>query len=205
MIGLVLRACAIMVMSLLLLAAPRAAVAQDDLATVAAGLAGGFDEKIAAIEKLATLGDPKAVPLLQALNDGTLLVRDSDNRLAIERNKAAFDALTGEALGPSDTGFEAVRLNNRVRGVLRGALGTLQLASPDRALRLAAAIDVFKTRSVENLPLIEKALARETDSQVRAQLQTSFAATQLLSDKPADRLAGAQAKGRAPRPRAPPP
>jgi urea transport system permease protein len=193
MIGLVLRACAIMVVSLLLLSAPRAAVAQDDVAAAAAGLAGGFDEKIAAIEKLAALGDPKAVPLLQALNDGTLLVRDSDNRLAIERDKTAFDALTGEALGPSDTGFEAVRLNNRVRGVLRGALGTLQLASPDRAQRLAAASDVFKTRSVENLPLIEKALARETDSQVRAQLRTSFAATQLLSDKPADRLAGATA------------
>ncbi len=182
-----------MLVSLLLLAAPRGALAQDDFAAAAAGLAGDFTEKIQAIEKLATLGDARAVPLLQALSDSALLVRDSDKRLAIERDKIAYDALTGDALGPSASGFEAMRLNNRVRGVLRGALGTLQLSSPDRALRLAAAIDVFKTRSVENLPLIQQALTRETDAGVRAQLQTSLAATQLLSDKPEDRLAGAKA------------
>src|SRR3954471_14011920 len=80
-------------------AIPRTAGAQDAFAAATAGLAGDFSEKIEAVEKLAALGDGRAVPILQALGDGTLLVRDSDKRLAIERDKTAIDALTGEALG----------------------------------------------------------------------------------------------------------
>jgi urea transport system permease protein len=183
----------LLVACLLALAAPHAASAQDAFAEAAAGLAGSYDDKIAAIDKLTALGDPRAVALLQALSDGNLLVHDGDDRLAIERDKTAYDAITGENLGPSDDGFQTAMVNNRVRGVLRGALGTMQLMSPDPAQRLAAAIDVFKTRSLENLPLIAQALEHETNARVRAQLQIDLAATQLLSDKLEDRLAGVKA------------
>ena len=194
MMALVLRAFfATILVCIAVLAAPRGALAQDAFVEAIAGLGGDFSEKIEAIEKLAALGDGRAVPLLQALGDGALLVRDSDKRLAIERDKTAFDALTGESLGPSDQGFETARVNNRVRGVIRGALGRLQLVSPDRAQRLAAAVDVLKTRSADNLPLLQQALAQETDADVRAQIQTALAATQLLSDKPEIRMTGAKA------------
>jgi len=193
MMAFVSRACVLLVACLVLLAAPRGAWAQDAFAEAAAGLAGSFDDKIAAIDKLAALGDPRAVPLLQALSDGNLLVHEGDNKLAIERDKTAYDAVTNQKLGPSDAGYDTARVNNRVRGVLRGALGRLQLVSPDRAQRLAAAIDVFKTRSIDNLPIIQGALARESDPEIRAQLQVSLGATQLLSDKPEDRLAGVKA------------
>jgi urea transport system permease protein len=191
----VLRVLAFLLCCLLSVATPRGAAAQDPFAEALAGLAGDFSDKIEAIEKLAALGDGRAVPILQALGDGALLVRDSDKRLAIERDKTAFDALTGESLGPSDKGFDTARVNNRVRGVIRGALGRLQLVSPDRAQRLAAAVGVLKTRSADNLALLEQALAQETDADVRAQLATALAATQLLSDKPEVRVAGAQALG----------
>ena len=189
----VLRIFVFLLCCVLMAAMPRAASAQDAFATAAAGLAGGFSDKVDAIGKLAALGDARAVPLLKALNDGALLVRESDKRLAIERDKTAYDAFTGESLGPSDTGFDTAMINNRVRGVLRGALGHLQLVSPNRADRMAAAIDVLKTRSIENLPVLEQALSQETDPDVRAQLQISLAATKLLSDKPDDRIAAAQA------------
>lgn len=48
---------------------------------------------------------------------------------------------------------EALRINNRVRMALRGALGRLQLVSPD------AAEAVFRSRSAENVPLLDAALA----------------------------------------------
>jgi len=82
-----MRLCALIVGCLLLAAGPRDAFAQDPFAAAAAGLAGDFSEKIEAIERLSALGDGRAVPLLQALNDGSLLVRESDRRLAIERDK----------------------------------------------------------------------------------------------------------------------
>ncbi|MBV8576851.1 MAG: urea ABC transporter permease subunit UrtB, partial [Acetobacteraceae bacterium] len=189
----VLRILPFLLCCLLALALPRAVVAQDPFAAASAGLAGDFSDKIEAIEKLAALGDGRAVPILQALNDGALLVRDGDKRLAIERDKTAFDALTNEQLGSSATGFETARVNNRVRGVIRGALGRLQLVSPDRAQRLAAVADVLQSRSADNLPLLEQALAQEPDAEVRVQLQIALAATQLLSDKPEMRSAGIQA------------
>src|SRR4051794_12925923 len=152
----VLRTLTFLLCCLLAIALPRDAAAQDPFTAALPGLAGDFSEKIEAIEKLAALSDGRAVPILQALNDGNLLVRESDKRLAIERDKAAFDALTNEALGPSATGFETARVNNRVRGVLRGALGRLQLVSPDRAQRLAAVNSVVQSRAADNLPLLEQ-------------------------------------------------
>src|SRR5258706_8330752 len=105
----VLRAFALLLCCLLACATPRGAVAQDPFTAALAGLSGDFSEKIDAIEKLAALGDGRAVPILQALGDGPLLVQESDKRLAIERDKTAFDALTNQALGPADQGFETAR------------------------------------------------------------------------------------------------
>ena len=70
----VLRILPLLLCCLLALALPRAAAAQDPFAAAAAGLAGDFSEKIEAIEKLAALGYGRAVPILQALGDGNLLV-----------------------------------------------------------------------------------------------------------------------------------
>ena len=110
--------------------------------------------------------------------------------VVIARDAAAIDAVTGEPAGAIEAGGEAVRLNNRLRGAIRGALGRLMIFSPEPEERLAAAIGVYKTRSVENLPLLEKALAVENDPRVRAQLQISLAATQVLSPEQTHRLAG---------------
>jgi len=164
----------------------------DPFADAVAALgADGFAARAAAVERLADLGDPRAVPVLRAMSEGQLLVRKADGALAIQDGTRAYDPVTNQTLvsfNPDD--YETVRLNNRLRSTLRGALGRLVLFSPDPRERLEAAIGVFKTRSVENLPLLRKAIAAETDADVLAQLRLSLAATQLLSDDRAERLAG---------------
>jgi urea transport system permease protein len=149
-----------------------------------------FGERIAAVEKLAAIGDPRAVPLLRALNDGALVVRKPDNLVLIVRDGAAIDPATQQKIGDSQSGDDVVRVNNRLRGVIRGALGRLMLFSPETDERLAAAIGVYKTRAVENLPLLKKAVEAEKDPRVLAQLRLSLAATQVLSPDKAERLAG---------------
>ena len=158
--------------------------------TVAKMASGGFAERIAAVEALAELGDPRGVAVLRALNDGNLYVREAGGQVVIARDAAAIDAVTGEPAGAIEAGGEAVRLNNRLRGAIRGALGRLMIFSPDPDERLTAAIGVYKTRSIDNLPLLEKALTAEKDPRVRAQLQISLAATRVLSPERAHRLAG---------------
>jgi urea transport system permease protein len=149
-----------------------------------------FGERIAAVEKLAAIGDPRAVPLLQALNDGALVVRKPDDQVLIVRDGAATDPVTQQRIGSAQSTDEVVRVNNRLRGVIRGALGRLMLFSPEIDERLAAAVGVYKTRSIENLPLLKKAVETEKDGRVLGQLRLSLAATQVLSSDKAERLAG---------------
>jgi len=138
-----------------------------DLTPLVAPLAGGsFAEKIEAVGNLAASGEVRAVAILEALADGRLMVLAADNRLLIASpNGASFaDAVTGNVVaGVSADSASAVTVNNRLRGIVRGALGGVTLLSPDREQRLRAAGAVLKSRSLDLLPILERAAASETD------------------------------------------
>jgi urea transport system permease protein len=173
---------------LLLLALP--AAAQDAFQSALAGLAGGFGQQAEAVERLGALGDPRALPVLRALSEGRLL-KTPDGTLLLPGADGPVAAAAGT---PADAaGAEAVRVNNRVRVALRGALGRLQILSPDPNERLAAAEAVFRSRSAENVPLLESALAQEAQPRIRAQMELALAASRLVAaDAGAKRAAIAQ-------------
>jgi urea transport system permease protein len=149
--------------------------AQDEFNATALRLGGSFGEQAEAVEKLGLSGDPRALPLLQALADGKL-ARMPDGALRI----GDADALTG---APADaTGASPVRINNRVRAALRSALGRLQIVSPDPAERLRAADGILRSRSAQDLPLLDAALARETVPRIRERLVLAQGAARLASD-----------------------
>lgn len=129
----------IIMLAVLLLALP--ARAQDAFTDALAGLAGGFGAQAEAAERLGALGDPRAIVVLRALSDNRLRKR-TDGTLLIQDGAVATLAATGETA--DTTGTEPVRINNRVRVAIRGALGRLQLVSPDPTERLAAAEAVFR-------------------------------------------------------------
>ncbi|MFC7474088.1 urea ABC transporter permease subunit UrtB [Dankookia sp. GCM10030260] len=161
---------------LLLLALP--ARAQDAFTAVLPGLAGGFSDIAATVDRLGALGDPRALPVLQALQEGRLQ-KTADGRLLLPEGAGFLDTATGQ---PADAvGAETVRLNNRVRQALRGALGRLQLVSPDPAQRGAAAEAIFRGRSAEDVPRLQAAIAREQIPEVRAKLELALAAAQLVA------------------------
>jgi urea transport system permease protein len=171
----------------LLLVAAAPARAQDAFSAALPGLAGGFGQIAEAVEKLGASADPRALPLLQALQDGRLLKRE-DGTLLLQTDAGTTEVLSGRPAEAGDT--EAVRVNNRVRGALRGALGSLQILSTDPDERLKAAEDVFRSRSAQNIAPLEAALARETIPAIRAQLELSLAASRLASPDNAVRLQG---------------
>lgn len=178
---------ALLVSLLLLLAAPLARA--DDFAAALAPLANdSYGDTVGVIERLAGLGDARAVPLLRALGDGSLLVRKADKAVMIAAGGKATDAVTG---APADAaGAEAVRVNNRVRVAVRGALGRLSLYAPDPAERLEAARSVLKTRSVDNVPLLEKSIETEKDPAILAVKRLALAASRLMSPERDVQLAG---------------
>ncbi len=150
--------------------------AQGGFETALPGLAGGFAQQAEAVERLGAIGDPRAVPILRALSDGRLQKR-ADGGLLIVEGGAVRDALTGAA---AEAG-EVVRINNRVRGALRGAFGRLQLLSPDPAERVAAADGLFRARSPENIALLEDAVGRESDAAIRQRMTLALAASRLAA------------------------
>ncbi len=166
---------------LLILGAALPARAQDAFIAALPGLFGGFNDIAASVDRLGSAGDPRALPLLRALADGRLLKREA--ALFIRTETAATDAVTGATADAA--GAEVIRLNNRVRVALRGAIGRLALVSPDASERAAAAAAVFRSRSAENIPILEAALARESVPRIRAQMELSLAASRLIAPDPA--------------------
>jgi urea transport system permease protein len=156
--------------------------------------ADSYDAKAQAVERLAALGDERAIPILAAMADGRLFVRASDGALVIGAKEGRDYRLTG-ALDGRDHGvassreLDKVKVNNRVRGAIKAALGRLQLqdASPQR--RLAAVDDMLRERSPEAAAMLRAALEAETEPQVRAAMAFGVAAMDLAGDDPERRLA----------------
>jgi urea transport system permease protein len=146
---------------------------------------GKFSDTEKAIEATAASGDPRGAAILQALLDGNLVRAKDTGRLLIEGGGGLVDALDGSAVvDPGDT--VKIRINNKLRGLLRAAIGRFGLESQDPAQRLAAVDGALRDRSPEARARIEAALAKETDPRVKDAL--AFAASVLAlssDDKPA--------------------
>jgi len=182
-------------LSLALSAGVRAAQVAD----VAAELkTGGFKQKADVVGRLASLGDPKVIPLLEALRDGRLYHRKTDGRLVITEKAGKgyrlTDALSGELLGGAKRrAVKKVRVNNRVRGAIKAALSQLDLFSADPHRRLAAAQSALSHGSGRMIGLLENALSAETDAAVRESMEFALLGARLKAGSTAERLAAVAA------------
>ncbi len=169
-----------------------------DLAGAVLALAGdGFAAKEKAIVALGKLGDPRAVPILQALS-GDRLRQAPDGRIVLLATAGGTTRLTDPVSGQelkdlAPDSLDRIIVNNRLRGAIEAALGALTLFSPDPAARLAAAQDVLKHPSGDNVALLEKAMAAEQDGEIRAAMQRSLFGARLFAGSREERLAAIRA------------
>jgi urea transport system permease protein len=159
---------------------------------------GEGDERIEAIGALVTEGDPQALDVLKALAEGEMQtsLQPSGKRVLIVRGGKAVDAVTREAVAPVPSDAEDVVANNRLRAAIGDALAVLKLLSPDRAERLASARVLAGGANAAMLPLVEKALAKESDGEIRALLEMIAAGMQLGAESRDARLAAIRTLGR---------
>lgn len=151
-----------------------------------------FGDTADAIDTLSASGDPRTGPLLEALKDQRLLYSADARRVFIkDKSDRLTDAASGAIVATSPADIEKVRLNNRVRGMLDGALGSLTLMAKEPGRRFDAAQAVFKSRDAGALPNIDKALEKEADARVRKALTEARAAILLSSAEtsPDDKIA----------------
>jgi urea transport system permease protein len=173
----------------IVLATPHVLAADATPAMVDALGPGSFQDREAAMAALVATGDPRVVPVLQALSDGNLYLRKSDNKVALGA-KATGGLVLKEPLDGSDLGTVAtgdvdkIKVNNGLRGKIRTAIGQMTLLSTDRAVRLSAAQSVLKTADPNTLELLNKALAVETDPQIKTTMELAQAVIVLKTDAP---------------------
>jgi urea transport system permease protein len=149
------------------------------------------DARVEAIAKIGALANDDATRLLNALKNDALYATPNGRVLIVTDDKA-YDPATG-VTGPVPEGADGVMVNNRLRGAVDDALSALKLFSPDRALRLAAVTELQKSVTLAQAPLIDKALARETDPEILPLLQLVAATANLQSPDAAKRRLAVEA------------
>jgi urea transport system permease protein len=154
---------------------------------------GEGEERIDAIAALVAEGDPRALQVLSALAEGEL--QTAGKRVLIVKGNEASDAVTGEKLAALPAEREDVVANNRLRAAVQGALAALKLASPERAARLAAARELSGAADAAALPLVQKALEKEKDTDIRTLLTHIAATLELKAGDVKTRLAAVRTLG----------
>jgi urea transport system permease protein len=135
-----------------------------------------FPKTEAALAAVAASGDAQAAAVIHALKDGKLVFDPATKQVYIKADSGLLDAATGQPATATPDGLKAVRMNNKIRGLVAAAVGSLTLMSADAGQRLAAAQAVFKSRDASALPAVEAALAKETDPKIKQALIEARAA-----------------------------
>jgi urea transport system permease protein len=179
--------------ALLALAAPAAQAAGGLKELVARLGADDFSAKIEAVGALGAFGDAQAVTALKALADGQLYTT-AEHQVVIAEPAgdgfSIFDPIDHSSLGsaPGDA-LDKVRVNNRLRGAIEAALGSLTRYSANPEERLAAAQEALRHASAGAAEGLAKALSDEKEPQVRDALALALAAARLAGGSREERLA----------------
>src|ERR1700748_2911864 len=146
-----------------------------------------FSDTEEAIGIVAGSGNPQSFPIISALQEGRLSADPDTKKVFLTQGDGKIiDAATGAAVDRLPDNAAAVRLNNRLRRTVEAALGSLTLLSPDPAKRIAAAQSVLKSHEESALPVIEGALAKETNRSVKAAFAEARAAILLYKSDASD-------------------
>jgi urea transport system permease protein len=175
-----LRALLTFMVALAGLAAPASADLKSALARLGED---SFPETAKAIEEIASSNAPNAADILAAMGDRRLLIDAASKSVFVNSTSGAItDAATGAAAN-APASAQPVRINNRLRGAIEAALGSLTLKASDPAKRIQAADALFKSRDEKSLAALEAALAGEKDPAVKDAFERARAAIVLTDSK----------------------
>jgi urea transport system permease protein len=150
---------------------------------------GENEERITALGESLQRGDTGLAVFVQAMLDDA--VKYTDDKVIVVRDDVATDAATGAPTTLPDNAEDVIN-SNQMRRELESAIAVLNLFSKDLALRREAVKSLKESADESRLPLIEKALATETDAGLKTELEQVRAATLVTSSDVAKRLEAAK-------------
>ncbi|OUL99970.1 urea ABC transporter permease subunit UrtB [Variovorax sp. JS1663] len=172
-----------------LCAGQAAALTADEAKAIASG---DTEARVAALNQAVTNADAKTAAFIQAMADDA--VRYTADKVFVVKNDKGYDPVTGAELKLPDDAEEVIN-NNLMRSALDAAQAALKLASPDAAVRAEGAKGLLSSPDESRLPLVEKALAAESDARIKATLELVRAASMLSSPDKARRIEAIKALG----------
>ncbi|MCF3652394.1 urea ABC transporter permease subunit UrtB [Synoicihabitans lomoniglobus] len=174
---------------------------------IEAMLAANDREKREIIGELAGDGDPVIAELFDAWKADELFIYTTSEGdrvpVRVPGGRDAFETAepyslltdaplvdaAGAAVMPTRDNLDRVRHNNRLRRAMKEVLDLIDLGSPDPAKRLQAVQTIGFSRDLEKLPILQKRLTVEKDSNVHQATRQSIALLQLSQDDLAVKIA----------------
>lgn len=137
-----------------------------------------YSKKQKVVETLSSkyANDKRLSSLLQGMLEGKLYYTKADNIFVIVEQKNGSSFHTRELLDSKKLSdipkrlLKKVKTNNKLRGMIRAKLATLNLFSPHKETRLKSVKNLLAHLNQDSLGIIEKALVTEKDEQIRKQL-----------------------------------
>jgi len=159
-----------------------------------------FADKELIADRLIATGHMGARPVLTALLEDRLFIRQQDQHVFIV--KSIGETLTSyELIDPvslDDTGaatpdeLAKIGTNNRLRRFLRTTIARFALASPDVEVRLDAVKELLRSLDAPAIELLRQRKGSETDSRVTYEIETALALASLDDGDSAARVSAIQ-------------
>ena len=145
-----------------------------------------LSEIVDMLPRMAELGGRDILPVFEAMAAGELYYEPATLKLIriTEKGdtKTAHAVLSGEVLtGIDDSTLEKVRINNRLRGMLRENIARIMLTQGSASERESAAVALFDNLDDSSAALLTQALTTEKDAKVRAVLAVGIAMQSVLT------------------------
>jgi len=159
-----------------------------------------FADKELIADRLIATGHMGARPVLTALLEDRLFIRQQDQHVFIV--KSIGETLTSyELIDPvslEETGaatpdeLAKIGTNNRLRRFLRTTIARFALASPDAEVRLDAVKELLRSLDAPAIELLRQRKGSETDSRVTYEIETALALASLDDGDSAARVSAIQ-------------
>jgi len=157
-----------------------------------------YKEKEQAIAKLVTTKDGRVQSILEAMLNARLFYIKEDKTTVVGiKNDSGF-SLTS-VLDKNDLGtlakskLKKIKVNNKLRGILRASISLLSLSNPDASKRLKAVKQMYGKTSKAGITGLQTHLKTEKDKKVRTEIETLISINDLKAGDKATQLAAIQA------------
>lgn len=148
-----------------------------------------FNKAIPVLNSLEKMGGEQMLPLFQTMLNGDLYYLKKDRSLLAKQDGAYSDVFTGEAHeSVKSSATKKIKVNNKLRRILRESISRIQLNSPKASVREAAIVSLLSELDSSIIATLTERKSLEKDDDVLDIMDVAFAmntvqTSEVIADK----------------------